>query len=672
VLSVKRTFVALLVILVVLPIALQPMSTATGGNLVVDRSRTMYVVAVHQNASGSYVGTTAVLWVRVTCPGSGHVYVETMPLSEIDMQASARIAAMVASRIANVSMSSCDFYLSIRSTSPIIGGPSASLAMTVAFASALLGLPLNNSVVMTGMILPDGSVGPVGGLAAKLRAAASVGAKVFLVPYGQLVDYEYRTEVRSIGGISIIRRELVPVNLSELGRELGVRVVQVATVYEALSYATNGVFKPPKRIDVKSVLEDVKERFGKLLEKWIDVEKQVIENESARIESLVKEVENRVAEPYRSAVLRIVSSARQDVDDKVEQGDRLARQGLLYAAASSYFTALVEIKNARIFLEAVLGRNVSQSISSIEHGLKEFMEEATELVEERRRIDLGVLSLLMEIVERCLSGLEAANRSIHAIQSAQTLSQLFDASWYAAYAEARLLSVKLWMEALNESSLGFEVDRSTLDRSSQILLAYARDVASYAYAMAQDLGTAMSVVQRALELYEDARSSNTVLERLVLSIESLSYSYRAFASLFYSQNYQVLENQLNESLSYLLAQLRNVSGVPIGIALYLETLKASKGLQRLENMLDLAVRLASLVDLALSVRGGNPVPGTETVPTIASISTTTKTVVKTVTTTITTSSAREYRMNLVTMVAAVVLISVALVALVLAIRRLIG
>jgi uncharacterized protein len=112
--------------------------------------------------NGSYAGVTARLRVAVSCPGSGRVFVETLPLSQLDLQASTRVAAQVASRVAGVRFDSCDFYASFRASSPIVGGPSASAATAVAFAAALLRLPLRGDVVMTGMVLPDGSIGPVG------------------------------------------------------------------------------------------------------------------------------------------------------------------------------------------------------------------------------------------------------------------------------------------------------------------------------------------------------------------------------------------------------------------------------------------------------------------------------------------------------------------------------
>ena len=197
-----------------------------------DEERHLIIVAVRRSAEGEFEGVSADLYVRVVCPGNGHVYVETRPLSEVDTQASARIAAMVASRIAGIPFTFCDFFVSIKADTPIIGGPSASAAMAVAFTAALLRLPINESVVMTGMIMPDGSVGPVGGLVGKLEAAVARGAKVFLVPYGQTKDVRYVVIEKK--GPGYIYREIKPevIDLIVYGAKLGIKVKQVATIYE--------------------------------------------------------------------------------------------------------------------------------------------------------------------------------------------------------------------------------------------------------------------------------------------------------------------------------------------------------------------------------------------------------------------------------------------------------
>ena len=56
-----------------------------------------------------------------TKPGSGRVFVDTWPLSELDTQASCRFASVVASDILKVPHSRYDYFYTIRADSPVIG-----------------------------------------------------------------------------------------------------------------------------------------------------------------------------------------------------------------------------------------------------------------------------------------------------------------------------------------------------------------------------------------------------------------------------------------------------------------------------------------------------------------------------------------------------------------------
>jgi Lon-like ATP-dependent protease len=63
-----------------------------------------------------------------------------------------------------------------------IDGPSAGLAMAVAIASAIRGIPVDNKIAMTGEVGIHGKVKPVGGVIAKVEAALQAGATKVLIP----------------------------------------------------------------------------------------------------------------------------------------------------------------------------------------------------------------------------------------------------------------------------------------------------------------------------------------------------------------------------------------------------------------------------------------------------------------------------------------------------------
>ncbi len=76
-------------------------------------------------------------------------------------------------------------------------GPSAGITMATALVSALTGVPTKPDVAMTGEITLRGTVLPIGGLTEKVVAAKQAGAKVIVIPKGNVKDLsEIPAEVR--------------------------------------------------------------------------------------------------------------------------------------------------------------------------------------------------------------------------------------------------------------------------------------------------------------------------------------------------------------------------------------------------------------------------------------------------------------------------------------------
>jgi hypothetical protein len=100
-----------------------------------------------------------------------------------------------------------------------IDGASAGALLSAGSLAALRGSRIAKTASMTGTVLPDGSVGPVTGIAEKLRAAAAAGIKRILIPTTFRLVADPRTQ-----------REVDPVRL---GRSLGVEVIPVKSVPDA-------------------------------------------------------------------------------------------------------------------------------------------------------------------------------------------------------------------------------------------------------------------------------------------------------------------------------------------------------------------------------------------------------------------------------------------------------
>jgi len=171
-------------------------------------------------------------------PGEGRTLtnIENL-LFWIDTQYSIRTAKKVAERIVGINTSKLDFIYTIETNASIIEGPSAGAALTVATIAALEGKSINQSVVITGTINEDGSIGKVGGISEKGKAAKEANATLFLVPKGQgkIIEYVPQTECRKFRVLTICETKYER-KLVDISKEIGIEVREVGTIEEALNY----------------------------------------------------------------------------------------------------------------------------------------------------------------------------------------------------------------------------------------------------------------------------------------------------------------------------------------------------------------------------------------------------------------------------------------------------
>jgi Lon-like ATP-dependent protease len=87
----------------------------------------------------------------------------------------------VLGRLLGESMRNYDIHLNFPGGVPV-DGPSAGVGIATAVYSALKGIPVDNTVAMTGELSIRGLVCPVGGVTAKIDAAREAGAKKIFIP----------------------------------------------------------------------------------------------------------------------------------------------------------------------------------------------------------------------------------------------------------------------------------------------------------------------------------------------------------------------------------------------------------------------------------------------------------------------------------------------------------
>jgi len=155
--------------------------------------RTVNIVAVDEDNQG----VLSTLTVDLT-PGNGEIFVKSGPLIGFDFQNAQIDAVRAAANFTNLSIDEegngiknlhTHFKVSGEADEKVVisrvDGPSAGAAAAIATIAALTEENMQNDVVITGTISPDGSIGFVGGVMEKAKAAEDANMDLFLVPEGQ-------------------------------------------------------------------------------------------------------------------------------------------------------------------------------------------------------------------------------------------------------------------------------------------------------------------------------------------------------------------------------------------------------------------------------------------------------------------------------------------------------
>lgn len=166
---------------------------------------------------GRALGYPVELLLAVT-PGSGAVFIFAEPLVDETFTLFSRVAALVASATVGADFGRYNYYVLVRSPAAKAQGPSLSAALGVGFALATLGVSVREPIAVTGVLMPDGGIGPVGYLPEKVLALSTVVKRIF-------VPADSRATVLVNG---------TPLGIAEYGRALGVELLEVSGIDEIL------------------------------------------------------------------------------------------------------------------------------------------------------------------------------------------------------------------------------------------------------------------------------------------------------------------------------------------------------------------------------------------------------------------------------------------------------
>lgn len=113
--------------------------------------------------------------------------IATGKLGKIAREAVQNVSAII-KKYKGTDISNFDIHIQFIQTYEGVEGDSASVSVAIAILSALEGIPVDQSVAMTGSLSIRGEVLPVGGISEKIEAAIEAGAKTVIIPHANKDD----------------------------------------------------------------------------------------------------------------------------------------------------------------------------------------------------------------------------------------------------------------------------------------------------------------------------------------------------------------------------------------------------------------------------------------------------------------------------------------------------
>jgi len=127
--------------------------------------------------------------------------IATGKLQEIAREAVTNVSVLI-KKFLGEDITNKDVHIQFIGTYEGVEGDSASISIATAVISALEGVPVKQTVAMTGSLSVRGDVMPVGGVTQKIEAAAAAGIKTVLIPKANMGDVLIDESIR--GKIEII------------------------------------------------------------------------------------------------------------------------------------------------------------------------------------------------------------------------------------------------------------------------------------------------------------------------------------------------------------------------------------------------------------------------------------------------------------------------------------
>jgi len=410
------------------------------------------------NKKGARYGASATLDLDIQ-PGNNRVFLETFPLTQLTTQVSMRFAQQIACDQIDVDCSDYDFFYTIKSLPGVVGGPSAGASASVLTAALLLGQEMKKDMAITGTINSGGTVGAVGGIKGKIKAASENGIRHVLIPKGtrmyvedevEILNAEEELEDTNHTNETFEINQSNKLDLVEYGKNFSVNVTEVATLAEALELFTGYKIKEPSG---EFVIDPAYKKTMKVVA--VDLCSRN-KNISRQLKLLREELKVNASEKEISAL---------NYSGKSSESFNLSEY---YSAASYCFRSSVSLKQDIFRLSNLTKEDYENKAKSLEDEIAAFNEK----INETDMDTITALQTTMAVKER----LQEAREAVTAALEADKLNKSAD---MMAYAEERLYSAKTWSKFFNGDKNKFELDQKHLKQTCQSKINEAEERYNY-------------------------------------------------------------------------------------------------------------------------------------------------------------------------------------------------
>ncbi len=144
--------------------------------------------------------------------------IATGMLKDIAKEAVQNVSALI-KKITGRDTANMDIHVQFIGTYEGVEGDSASISIATAVISAFEGIPIDQSVAMTGSLSVRGDVLPVGGVTYKIEAAAQTGIKTVIIPKANEDDVLIEERYRDMITIVPVSKITEVLELSLVGKE---------------------------------------------------------------------------------------------------------------------------------------------------------------------------------------------------------------------------------------------------------------------------------------------------------------------------------------------------------------------------------------------------------------------------------------------------------------------